>query len=194
MKKTFQIITALLLLSTTQASYSQQPIMCDVPNGVMWDITDNSGGIGPPQSRVYAILTIDFSSSAGTLIISGTGRMLDWGGVGPGGVPWSHGFAIPDLPDYIHTVIITEGVLNIGRHAFDGLPNLKSVSIPNSVTSIGDDAFTDNQLTSITIPSDVDLSSYGRSFPGDFYSFYYGKGGKQAGTYVLIGGSWDEEW
>ena len=51
-------------------------------------------------------------------------------------------------------VIISNSVTSIGTNAFSG-NELSAVSIPNSVTAIGDSAFSSNQLTSVSIPSSV---------------------------------------
>jgi hypothetical protein len=51
-------------------------------------------------------------------------------------------------------VIIPNSVTSIGDNAFFNTL-LNSVTIPNSVTSIGDDAFGHTQLTSVTIPNSV---------------------------------------
>ena len=51
-------------------------------------------------------------------------------------------------------LIIYDGVTSIGEDAFYD-KQLTSVTIPNSVTSIGDGAFGENQLTSVTIPDSV---------------------------------------
>jgi len=47
-----------------------------------------------------------------------------------------------------------EGVTSIGENAFSG-HQLTSVTIPAGVTSIGENAFSRNQLTSVTIPAGV---------------------------------------
>ena len=64
---------------------------------------------------------------------------------------------IVDIPlDDIKSVTIKDGVTSIGEWAFDGCTGLTSITIPNSVTSIGDGAFNKCQsLTSINIPDGV---------------------------------------
>ena len=60
------------------------------------------------------------------------------------------------------SITIPESVTSIGVYAFSGCTSLTSITIPNSVTSIGDEAFCAcTGLTSITIPNSV--TSIGRS-------------------------------
>ena len=54
------------------------------------------------------------------------------------------------------SVTIPNGVTSIGEETFSGCSNLTSVSIPNSVTTIGESAFREcSSLTSIMIPNNV---------------------------------------
>ena len=95
--------------------------------------------------------------SEGTLEISGTGEMADYGY--DHAAPWSSG------QKEIEKILIQSGVTSIGYGAFYGCSSLTSVEIPSSVTSIGWYAFLTgtgygafagcSSLTSVEIPSSV---------------------------------------
>ena len=69
----------------------------------------------------------------GVLTISGEGYMTDWTSAST--TPWAvHA-------EDINKIIVDEGVMNIGEFAFSDCVNLESVSIADSVTSIGLGAF-----------------------------------------------------
>ncbi|MHC6204539.1 leucine-rich repeat protein [Breznakiellaceae bacterium SP9] len=74
-------------------------------------------------------------------------------------------------------------ITSIGENAFSG-NQLTGVVIPNSVTSIGYSAFSNNQLT---IGANISLGYN----PG-FYSFegHYNNNGKKAETYAYNGREW----
>ena len=87
-------------------------------------------------------------SDDGILTISGTGNMKNWNSSAT--TDWY------EMKDKVKTVIIENGVSNIGRYVFCECSNLTSIEIPSSVTSIGDGAFYNcTSLTSINIPEGV---------------------------------------
>ena len=102
--------------------------------------------------------------SAGLLTINGKGKMKDY----------EHTYYatsktyITSAPwgNQIKSVSIQNGVTSIGNGAFSGCTGLTSVTIPNGVTSIGHAAFSGcTRLTSVTIPDSV-TSIGGAAFSG----------------------------
>ena len=59
------------------------------------------------------------------------------------------------IPSFVKINDTEFSVTSIGNSAFEDCNGLKSVTIPNSVTSIGDYAFKWSGLTSVTIPNSV---------------------------------------
>lgn len=68
-------------------------------------------------------------TNSGHLIISGSGRMVDYG---TDRTPW--------FPSKVNSIEIADGITYIGSNAFANT-RIKSVTIPNSVTEIGKKAF-----------------------------------------------------
>lgn len=80
-------------------------------------------------------------SKDGTLVISGSGPMEDFGRVRP----WRNVL--------VNKVVIENGVSVIGKNAFNGCSRMHSVSIPASVVHIGDGAFKGcKSLVAIVLP------------------------------------------
>ncbi len=96
--------------------------------------------------------TWTLNTETGVFTVSGTGDMYDYG---TGTIPWMY------QRNWIKTVIVEDGITSIGNAAFSILHNSESVSIPSSVTRIGDSAFTSWQGTSITLPSSVTVIGEG---------------------------------
>jgi hypothetical protein len=65
----------------------------------------------------------------------------------------------------VKTVVLGTDVTQLGVGAFEGCTNMTSVTIPYSVTTLGDRAFQQSGLTSVTIPATVTAVGNG-SFSG----------------------------
>ena len=95
----------------------------------------------------------------GTLTISGTGKMSLYANphsFNTGEIPWD------DQRNYIKNIVIESGVTSIDKYAFyrsyyDGKADvLTSITISDTVTSIGEDAFKNcDGLTFITLPDSI---------------------------------------
>ncbi len=73
-------------------------------------------------------------------------------------------------PMGINSVVLPEGLENIGYKAFEG-NNLKTVTIPSTVTRIDDSAFYNNQLQTVTFKGDKSKISIGcYAFKGEKHS------------------------
>lgn len=91
-----------------------------------------------------------FYEITGELIISGKGKINDFSETMSEYSPWHK------YNNSIISVVIEDGVTEIGNAAFYDCKNLVSVTIPDSVTTIGDKAFKFcKSLVSITLPSNI---------------------------------------
>ena len=95
-------------------------------------------------------LTWMLDRNTGVLTISGSGAMDNWGHSGDQRPPWY------DYRVEIKSVAIPDTVTSIGTGAFQSCTNLSSMTIPDSVTSIpGYLFYLCTGLTSVTIPDSV---------------------------------------
>ena len=106
---------------------------------------DDSGSCGEN-------VTYTFDAASGTLTISGTGDMADYWDSAASKAPWYSSRA------QIQKIVIEEGVTSIGDYAFQNCSNLNlsSITIPNSIKTIGKSAFCNCQsLTYVAIGNNV---------------------------------------
>ncbi len=91
----------------------------------------------------------------GVLTISGgefAGYISDYTGED---APWY------DLADVITSIVVDDGVVSIGDHAFQGLKNVEYATLAYCVYDIGEYAFADcERLSSIDMPGVTDIGSY----------------------------------
>lgn len=93
-------------------------------------------------------VTWSVDEETGTLTISGTGEIQDYGNTND--TPWN------EYSQEVTKVVIGDGVTAIGQNSFENYPNVEAVEIGSSVTKIGNGAFGScKSLTSITIPENV---------------------------------------
>lgn len=89
----------------------------------------------------------EYDPSSQTLTVSGEGVLPD---LTPGKQKWA------DYSGEIQTVILAEGITEIGKYGFGGMPALRTVSFPASLTTVGMGAFSDcTALEECTIPGTV---------------------------------------
>ena len=88
---------------------------------------------------------------AGTLKITGTGAMKNYGSLSSNNIaPWT------DRCSEIKTIIVAKGVTTIGSYAFMKCINLTSVSLPSGLKSVGYASFMRcYELTELVIPQSV---------------------------------------
>ena len=115
------------------------------------DNTESSSGMPArdDSGKCGANLFWTFKAETGELTISGTGSMDDYGN--HEWSPW-----MLSNQDHIKTATISDGVTSIGDNAFSYCINLLRVTLPESVTKIGTGAFEHCwHLASVTIPNRV---------------------------------------
>ena len=97
---------------------------------------------------------VTWELAGGVLTISGTGEMADYGG--------SLDATWDTYNTDIKSVVVSEGVENIGEAAFYGLTSLESATIAGSVTSIGWHAFCNcEKLKNVTFQDGSELTYIG---------------------------------
>ena len=115
--------------------------------------------------------------SDGTLTISGTGDMYDWG-LGGFNVPWSA------YKDGITSLVIEDGVTSIGDYSFHVYKRLGgTVTLPDSVRRVGHFAFAGSGVTAFDLPDTLEF--IGRGALSASNDFTRENGGLYVGKYLV---------
>lgn len=141
MKKTNKLISILLVMAM---------LLSMAPMTVLAATVEASGKFGASGSNLTWSLDSD-----GVLTVSGSGAMEDFANVSK--VPWYSKIT------KVKTVVIESGVTNIGKDAFYGVSSLVNATISDTVTSIGNRAFSGSGLTNFEFSDAGNLKTIGNS-------------------------------
>ncbi len=113
------------------------------------------GTYEPPQPSGEIIATGDLGNlewsfnDYGVLSLSGRGSMPDFNSTESEPVPWL------EYKDEITGVVIGEGITTVGASAFYSCTLMSSVSLPSTITDIGDNAFRGSLIKAIVLPNSI---------------------------------------
>ncbi len=117
---------------------------CAEMNYVQAEVYSGTCGAAGNEANV----TWELDTETGILDINGTGAM-------------THYWSLPDIPwynyrQYVTDIFVSPGVTTVGHHAFYDFPNVKSIYLYSSLTSIGVLSFGFcRKVTSLEIPNSV---------------------------------------
>ena len=93
-------------------------------------------------------LTWNFNSETGELTITGTGEMENYSD--SNSQPWI------DIAKDVKRVVVADGVLSLGRNAFNNFINLESIKFSNTIKEIGQTAFSNcTKLQEVDLPQSL---------------------------------------
>ena len=148
-----KLISMLLVLTLTLGLLTSAAFAADFDDGGLgdWDSSSPCGG-----NLVWSLVD-------GVLTITGTGAMTDWT-TSAQSIPWTGSL------DQITKIVVCDGVTTIGGRAFQNMPELDCVILPETLKTIGAYAFagctelddvcfagTQAQWNAVSVPNSADL-------------------------------------
>ena len=117
-----------------------------------------NGNCGDNNGEPTDAVTWSFDTSTGTLSLTGTGAIKMFSDQGPMAYPWCDydGSENNKGMEDITTIVIGEGITNIPDYAFAMYEYCTSISLPSTLTSIGNSALEECAFTSITLPEGLE--------------------------------------
>ncbi len=117
------------------------------------------GGIcGENNGTLTDAVKWSFNETTATLTLTGTGTIKTFSDQGPMAYPWCDydGSGNHKGMEDITTIVIGDGITNIPDYAFAMYENCTSVSLPSTLTIIGNSALEECGFTSITLPEGLE--------------------------------------
>ena len=163
------MITMLPLSAVTAFAADTSPVLTAIVDGYKYEYKVNADGAtatitnfrGPVDpAKTPAPYDIHIPSELGGYPVTGLGTYSFSGYMGA--FPYFHNSY--QICRNIRSVDIPQGVTSIGDHAFQECYTLEEVTIPQSVTSIGDVAFGSCKLTTLSLGENVETIGGGAFF------------------------------
>ncbi len=134
MKKLFCILMCIVLVCSAIVSFGA--------------VTVNEAELSATSGSCGDALNWTYDESTKTLTVSGEGAMDDYDAKTS---PWAkNNFSL-------EKIVIEEGVTTIGDSAFKNYMRIRDISLPGTLTSIGESAFNSCEFDEITIPDSVTI-------------------------------------
>ena len=148
-----------------------------------WDVSANGDG----SVMAYYSTGVESNYNSGLLVVTGQGQMKNYDG--------SLGKS-PMKSIYAYKIVVEDGVTSIGNYAFwDAF--VMEISLPETLKTIGEYSFCDcDNLRSVTLPDSVttvgSMAFYGLDY-GNLVYFDFGRGVSSIGNNVIYTGNYNIE-
>ncbi len=139
----------------TTSEAGQRSIHCTVCGEIneetVKSIPKIDGDCGGTISNGAIVWSLD--KSRGTITFKGEGAMPDYANSGSNAAPWR----TDEYIGLVKSIVVNEGITNIGEYAFTDFTNVQTVSLPNSLKTIENSAFSKcSSIEEVTLPEKVE--------------------------------------
>lgn len=103
----------------------------------------------------WAVTATVYTASKNYLVFTGAGDMTDWNPEVDKYIGWHNPWIGYYINDGDFVVIVEEGITSVGAYAVECMEGVKEVSLPSTLTKIGDGAFYYTAFPSIDLPKNL---------------------------------------